>query len=67
MNLHEISFYYQYIVGGVVFLVCLGLALASGELSLRTVEGRRYFVILVGGFALYVGLHGLSVFVWPYR
>jgi hypothetical protein len=67
MNLHEVSFYYQYIVGGIVFAICMILALASGELSLRTSEGRRYFAILVGGFALYIGVHGLSVFVWPYR
>ena len=66
MDLHAVSFYYQYAVGGIVFVVAMILAMASGELSLSTSEGRRYFAILVGGFLLYVGLHGLSVFVLPH-
>ncbi len=65
MDLHALSFYYQYAVGGVVFLIALVLALASGELTLAHSHGRRYFAILVGGFFLYVALHGLSVFVLP--
>ena len=65
MDLHAVSFYYQYAVGGVVFLITLALALASGELSLKDSEGRRYFGILVGGFVLYVIAHGLSIFVLP--
>ncbi|MBN1345338.1 MAG: hypothetical protein JXQ73_21780 [Phycisphaerae bacterium] len=66
MDLHALSFYYQYAVGGVVFLITLGLVMASGELSLKDSEGRRYFGILVGGFLLYVVLHGLSIFVLPH-
>ncbi len=66
MNLHEVSFYYHYAVGGVIFLIALALALASGELSPKTSEGRRYLAILIGGFALYAVVHGLSVFVFPY-
>jgi hypothetical protein len=66
MNLHEVSFYYHYIVGGIFFLVGMILILASGELSPRTSEGRRYLAILIGGFVLYLGLHGLSVFVFPH-
>lgn len=65
MDLHHLSFYYHYAVGGAVFLAMLILVMASGELTLRTSEGKRYFAVLVGGFVLYLGLHGLSVFVFP--
>ena len=66
MSLHEVAFYYHYVVGGIIFLIGLILILASGELSLKTSEGRRYLTVLVGGFVLYLGVHGLSTFVLPY-
>jgi len=66
MNLHEVSFWYHYLVGGVIFLIGLALVLRSGEMSLGTSEGRWYFVLMVGGFGLYAVLHGLSVYTFPY-
>ncbi len=67
MNLHAVSFFYHYIVGGIILLIGMALVLASGELSVKTSRGRRYLAVLIGGFALYAGLHALSVFVLPYR
>ena len=66
MTMNAVSFIYQYVVGGIIFLVMMLLILSSGELSTKTSEGRRYLAILIGGFVLYLGLHGLSVLVFPF-
>ncbi len=66
MTMNAVSFIYQYVVGGIIFVVMMLLVLRSGELSTKTSEGRRYLVLLIGGFLLYLGLHGLSVLVFPF-
>lgn len=52
-----LSFWYQYLLGGLIFLVGLGFTIRQGEAGLKTRKGRRNLLILVGGFLALFGLH----------
>ncbi|MFH1728697.1 MAG: hypothetical protein ABIA04_09795 [Pseudomonadota bacterium] len=62
----NISFIYQYGVGGIVFLIGLIIVLLSKELSFKTKKGKYALAILIGGYFLYFFIHALFVFVIPY-
>lgn len=51
------SFWYQYAVGGVIFLVGMLYAWRAGEVRLDSQLGRRNLLFLVGGLAFFFGLH----------
>jgi hypothetical protein len=51
------GFWYQYAVGGIVFLIGIGYTVRQGEVGLRRGQPRRNLFMLVGGMALAFGLH----------
>ena len=62
----QLSFLYQYLVGGLVFLIGLLLVLRSGALdTARGGSARRYLWILVIGFFVFAAVHAVSVFILP--
>jgi len=63
MRPSDISFLYQYIVGGVVFFAALICIVRSGALDLKTHPGRRWLFISLGVLLFYLLLQGLLQFV----
>ncbi len=53
---------YQYGVGGVVFLIGLTLVLRSQACDIRRRSDRFWLFVVVGGMALYFGVH-LAVYL----
>lgn len=51
-----LSFWYQYLVGGLIFLVGLWFTIRQGEVGVKTKKGRRNLLMLVGGFLLIFGI-----------
>lgn len=52
-----LSFAYNYIAGGVIFLVGLLVGWRQGQVGLATARQRRTTLMLVGGFLLLFSLH----------
>lgn len=48
---------YQYGVGGLIFVIGLVIILRSGACRLERVQDRRWFAVLLGGFAWYLAIH----------
>jgi hypothetical protein len=44
-----LSFWYQYLVGGLIFLVGLVFTIRQGESGLKSSAARKNLVLLVGG------------------
>jgi len=53
---------YQYIVGGLFFLITLRLCFRPGAASLKNPSDRRAFAYLVIGFIGYLALHAGWIF-----
>jgi hypothetical protein len=51
-----LSFWYQYLGGGVIFLVGLWFTFRQGEVGIRTPKGRKNLLMLLGGFFVIFGL-----------
>lgn len=51
-----LSFWYQYLVGGLIFLLGLWFTIRQGEAGVKTSKGRRNLLMLVGGFFFIFGL-----------
>ena len=51
------SFWYQYGVGGLIFLIGLVYTVRQGEVGLRAGRPRRNLFMLLGGFLAYFGVH----------
>jgi hypothetical protein len=58
MDAKWLPWLYQYGVGGVFFFGTLILAIRAGALRLGDPADRRLFVLLVGGFFLFLAVHG---------
>lgn len=56
-------FLYQYIVLGAIFVVGLLYTVAQGDVGLTRGRRRRNLVMLVGGLAVYMAIHGFFQFV----
>ena len=52
-----VSFWYQYGVGGLIFLVGLIFTIRQGEVGISAGRKRRNLIMLLGGFFAYFGLH----------
>ena len=57
MALAWASFWYQYGVGGLIFLIGLIYTIRQGEVGLKAGRPRRNLIMLVGGFAIYFSFH----------
>ncbi len=51
-----VSFWYQYLAGGLIFLVGLWFTVRQGEAGVKTRRRRRNLLMLVGGFLVIFGL-----------
>lgn len=63
MRPSDISFLYQYIVGGIVFFAGLICVIRNRALDLRTNFGRRWLLVSVGVLLFYFLLQGAFQFV----
>ncbi|RLB52780.1 MAG: hypothetical protein DRI34_14265 [Deltaproteobacteria bacterium] len=51
------SFAYNYLAGGLIFLVGMLVGWRQGQVGLATSRQRRTTLVLVGGFLLVFGMH----------
>jgi hypothetical protein len=51
-----LSFWYQYLVGGLIFFIGLWVVFMQGEAGLKTRRQRRHLLLLLGGFFAIFGL-----------
>lgn len=63
MNAPLAMFLFQYLVLGAIFLVGLIYAIRQGDAGLRRGRPRRNLVMLVGGYFVYMAVHGFFQFV----
>lgn len=56
-------FLYEYTVLGAIFFAGLAYGVRQGDVGFSTRLKRRHLFILVGGYFLYMGIHGLFQFV----
>lgn len=56
---HWTPFFYQYLLGGLVFSVGLWLIRASGACDWNNPGDRRWFRVLVFGYVAYASIHGV--------
>jgi hypothetical protein len=54
---------FEYLVLGSIFLIGLIYAVRQGDVGLARGRRRANLVMLVGGFALYMAIHGFFQFV----
>ena len=52
-----LSFWYQYLIGGLVFLLGLLMVVRQGEAGFSSRRARKNLLILVGGMLLIFGIH----------
>ena len=58
-NSRMLSYLYQYLVGGAVFVFGLVLAWRAGEVGIATARQRRRLIILVAGLSFFALLQGI--------
>jgi hypothetical protein len=51
-----LSFWYQYLLGGLIFLIGLWVVIRQGEAGFKTPRQRRHLLMLLGGFLVIFGL-----------
>jgi len=56
-------FMFQYLVLGVIFILGLVYVIRQGDAGLTRGRRRRNLVMLVGGLALYLAVHGFFQFI----
>ena len=61
------SYLYQYLVGGLVFAVGLGVAWRSGQVGLEAGPLRRRLLALVGGLLFFAALQGALLLAEHWR
>jgi hypothetical protein len=61
----NVSFLYQYVVGGIVFFVGLICIVRSRALDLKAGSGRRWLLVSLSVLFFYLLLQGLFQFVLP--
>ena len=52
-------YFYQYLLGGMVFLIGLWVIRASGACDFKRPADRHFFGVLIFGFVWYAAMHGL--------
>ena len=52
------SYLYQYLVGGLVFLIGVAVAWRTGQLGWAPGRARRRLLVLVGGLVFFAALQG---------
>ena len=57
------SYLYQYLVGGLVFVIGIVVAWRAGELGLRPKRLRRRLLVLLAGFFFFALLQGILL-IW---
>ena len=60
-----LPYIYQYGVMWVFFIIGIAIAMKNGQLRLNTRQGKRYFIILIGGLIGYMVLQGFLQFIAP--
>ena len=60
---HWTPYLYQYLLGGLVFVIGLAVIRLSGACDFRRPGDRRFFWVLVFGYAWYAGMHGLLTYL----
>jgi len=60
-----LPYVYQYGVMWIFFIVGITIVVKSGQLRLDTKQGKRYFVLLIGGLIGYMILQGFLQFIAP--
>ena len=60
-----LPYVYQYSIMLILFVVGIVIAVRSGQLRLDTKRGKRYLLILTGGFIGYMVLQGFMQFIAP--
>ena len=60
------SWFYQYSVGGILFIFGLYICLKSGAIDLKKREGKQMVAILIGGFLFFLSFHFFFQFIAPY-
>jgi hypothetical protein len=61
----NVSFLYQYVVGGIVFFMGLICIVRSRALDLKARSGRRWLLVSLSVLFFYLLLQGLFQFVLP--
>ena len=56
-------FFYQYLLGGLVFGIGLWLIRASGACDFHRPGDRKWFWVLIFGYAWYAAMHGILVWL----
>jgi hypothetical protein len=59
----DVSFLYQFILGGIVFFAGLICIIKTRALDLKSISGRRWLLITLGILLFYLCLQGLFQFV----
>ncbi len=59
---HWLSFVYQYVVGGFFFFFIIFAAIRTKVLVLQSKEGKRTFIMLIGGFLYFFIGHALWIY-----
>lgn len=58
-----LSIAYQYIIGGLFFLVVIGVALKSRVINFQSSEGKNTFWVLIVGFVFFLITHSVWVYL----
>jgi hypothetical protein len=56
---HWAPFFYQYLLGGLVFLIGLWVIRASGACDFRRTGDKLWFWVLIYGYFSYAAMHGI--------
>ena len=67
---HWAPFLYQYLLGGLVFVIGLWIIRRSGACDFDRPGERRWFYLLIFGYAWYAAMHGIVTWLAvavPYR
>lgn len=60
---HWSPFLYQYLLGGLIFVIGLWIIRVSGACDFDRPGDRKWFWLLIFGYAWYAGMHGILFFL----